>query len=114
MIPTRDAQFVATNRLAIISVAAGSLSVLSLCVAVVPIPFTGYLCFPAATILAAMAVASGLISLFRIRSSGERGRTLAAGSIALGVLVLTAEICTGVVAIALWSRLAGLTPLLTR
>jgi hypothetical protein len=101
--PEANHQF--TNRNAIVSFVAGLLTLLSLCTAVIPIPFTGYVCFPGAAVWSVVAVASGLRSIHQMRSSGERGTRLAGVGLALGGLTLSIGLCVVVVALAMWPRL---------
>jgi hypothetical protein len=87
---------IATNPAAVISVVFAGLAILSLCIAIAPIPLTGFVCFPAAMMLGGLAFATGLASLRQIRSSTGNGRTMAllatgigAGA-AIGALSMTA------------------------
>jgi hypothetical protein len=65
------------NRTAVISLTAAILTVISFCGGALPIPFTGYICFPSSAALGLIALGTGLISLMQIRSRGENGRALA-------------------------------------
>ena len=103
----------ATNRNAILSFVAGLLTLLSLCTAIIPIPFTGYVCFPGAAIWSIVAVASGLRSMQQLRSSGEKGFVLAGVGLGLGGLTVAAGLCLAAVGIVVWPRLVdALRPLL--
>ena len=106
MMPENDPTVTLANGNAIISFAAGLLTLVSLCVAVIPIPFTGYVCFPAAAVLGAVAVVSGLRSIHQTRSTGTKGSTLAAAGMGMGGLAMLASLCIAVLGITLWSRLA--------
>ncbi len=93
---------------AVISLTAAVLTLLSLCGGIAPVPFTGFVCFPAAGILGVLAAASGLRSLRRIRRSGESGRTFAVIGIVTGSLVVLATICLVVLGIRLYPSLLDL------
>jgi hypothetical protein len=82
-----------TNRNAILSLIAALLTLLSFCIAVAPIPFTGFVCYPAAAVLGLAAFAAGLISLRQIRSNGENGRNFALIGVWIGALAALASVC---------------------
>jgi hypothetical protein len=84
---------ISTNRNAIISLISAILTLLSFCIAVAPIPFTGYLCYPAAAGLGLAAFGTGLASLRQIRSNGENGRTYALVGAWIGGLATLASLC---------------------
>jgi hypothetical protein len=103
-----------TDHNAAISFAAGMLTLIAVCLAVVPIPFTGYICFPAAAILTPISAAHGLRALHRYGSlkSTERGMAVV-GLTAAGLAVLIAA-CSGFVVIILGVRLMEATGQLFR
>ena len=101
LIMAENAPIVPTNRTAIISLASALLTLFSFCIAIVPIPFTGFLCFPAASVLGLAAFATGLTSLNQIRSNGENGRTYALLGTSIGGLVSLASLCAMTVGV-LW------------
>ncbi len=76
-----------TNRNAVISLVSAVLTFLSFCIAVVPIPGTGWVCYPASLLSGLLALVTGVIALRQIRQTGEGGRRLAWA--ALGLLALT-------------------------
>jgi len=90
-----------TNRIAILSGVAALFTLLSFCIAVVPIPLTGWVCYPAAGLTGLVAFAAGLISLRQIHSSGENGRNFALLGAWIGGLVTLASLCAILVGI-LW------------
>jgi hypothetical protein len=73
-----------TNQIAILSLVAGMLTILSFCLAVVPMPLTGLVCFPSAAALGILAVAAGLLSLRQIRRTGQKGRRSALAGVWIG------------------------------
>ena len=85
---------VATNTNAIISLSSAILTVISFCIGVAPIPFTGFVCYPASAMLGIVALATGMVSLRQIRTSGEKGRTLALFGSWVGGLTMLAGLCT--------------------
>ena len=91
----------ATNRNAVISGVAALFTLLSFCIAVAPIPFTGWVCYPATGVTGLVAFAAGLTSLLQIRSSGENGRNFALLGAWIGGLVTLASLCAVIVGI-LW------------
>ena len=93
------------NRSAVISLAAGALALAAFCIAVVPIPLTGYLCFPGAALTAILAILCGVRALRQIRSAEGRGRWQAGLGIAMGGASLLALACIGVIGIAVLRRL---------
>ena len=105
MMPDEGSTAPSTNRSAAVSFAAGVLTLVAICIAVIPFPFTGYVCFPAAAVLGAVAIVGGLISLHQIRSSGEKGSRLAVAGLGLGGGALLTALCIVVLALTLWSRL---------
>jgi hypothetical protein len=87
-----------TNPQAIISLVFGILTALSFCAGVVPIPFSGFVCFPASFLLGIFALIFGALSLNQIRKSNEAGLPMAWLGVAVGGLVLA---CLLFVALAL-------------
>jgi len=94
-----------TNRLAVTSLVAAILTVLSFCGGVAPIPATGWVCFPGAIFLGLVALLTGLPALRQIRIRGERGRGMALIGAWLGGLTILATLCAIVLTI---SALAAL------
>ncbi len=92
---------VPVNRNAVISVVAAILTVASFCTAVAPIPFTGYVCYPAAAVLGLVALSTGVTSLAQMRTRKEDGRAYAWIGISIGVLTLVAVACAAALGIAL-------------
>ena len=78
------------NRTAVISLMTGVLTVLSFCIAVAPIPLTGWVCYPAAAALGSIALITGILSLTQIGRSSESGRSYATFGIAVGTLAILA------------------------
>ncbi len=96
------------DRGAVISLAAAVLTVVSLCAGILPVPLTGFVCFPAAVGLGGVALAAGLVSLRRIRASGEAGRTFALIGTIVGGLVIAGMACLIVVGISFYPSLIDL------
>ena len=90
-----------TNRVAIISLLMALFTLLSFCIAVAPIPLTGWICYPTAGITGFIAFATGLISLQQIRSSEENGRNFALLGAWIGGLTTLASLCAVIIGI-LW------------
>jgi hypothetical protein len=96
------------DRGAVISLAAAVLTVLAFCGGIVPVPLTGFMCFPAAAGFGIVAFVAGLASLRRVRSSGEGGRTFALVGTAVGGLALVSLICLLAMGISLYPSLVDL------
>jgi len=94
-----------TDRGAVISLAAALLTMMAVCGGIVPVPLTGFVCFPAAAGFGIVAFVTGLSSLRRVRSSGEGGRTFALIGIAVGGLALVSLVCLLVLGIWLYPAL---------
>lgn len=82
-----------TNRWSVISLFFAFLTLFSFCVGAAPIPLTGWVCFPLALFSGLVALVSGIISLVRIRNSGENGRWMALTGAILGGLTIFATLC---------------------
>ncbi len=98
------------NRSAVISLVAAVLTALSFCTAVAPIPFTGYLCYPAAVVFGLVALVSGAAALLQIRTTREQGRTHALIGIWVGAIAVVAAACAIGLGIALFPRVIALFP----
>ena len=92
---------VSTNRVAIVSGVAALFTLLSFCIAVAPIPYTGWVCYPTAGVTGLIAFAAGLTSLRQIRSTGENGRNFALLGAWIGGLTTLASLCAVILGI-LW------------
>ena len=95
-----------TSRKAITSFVAGLLTMVAICLAVIPVPLTGLVCFPAAAVLGAVAIVTGMKAMRETRSAGGRGKTLAVLGLAMGGAALLAALCGALVAVTVWPRLA--------
>ncbi len=93
------------NRWALASLAGAVLTVASVCAGAAPIPFTGFVCFPAAAVLGLATLASGLWSLRRIRLTGERGRGLALVATTVGGVAVLALVCLLGIGVMLYPRI---------
>jgi hypothetical protein len=82
------------NRVAVVSLLAGLLTLFSFCAAVAPIPLTEWLCFPSAAILGMLALVSGIAALAQIKGRNESGRAYALVGISVGGLAVLASTCT--------------------
>ena len=72
------------NNQSILSLVFGILTILSFCMGLAPLPFTGFICFPISFLLGILALVFGAISLNRIRSHNESGRAMAWIGIVIG------------------------------
>ncbi len=99
---------VPVNRNASISLIAAILTAASFCTAVAPIPFTGYVCYPAAVVLGLVALLTGITSLAQIRARHENGRAYAWIGISIGALTIVAALCAMALGIALFPQVVKL------
>ncbi len=97
-----------TNRTAAISLLAASLTLFSFCIAVAPIPFTGYFCYPAAALLGIISLVTGILALSEIQATKEDGRTFALIGIWVGGLALLASLCAITLGILLFPKVVAL------
>ena len=82
-----------TNKHSIISLIFGILTVLTLCGTMLPLPLTGFICFPASFISGIVALTYGIISLNRLRASDESGRPMAWAGIVIGGFIILCFLC---------------------
>ena len=73
-----------TNKHSIISLILGLLTAISFCGGVMPIPLTGFVCFPTSFLLGLSALIYGAISLRRIKKHNESGHSMAWTGIVIG------------------------------
>ncbi len=92
------------NRNAVISAIAALLTVLSFCIAVAPIPLTGWVCYPAAFFLGLVALITGVASLAQISRSAENGRSYAVIGVTVGTLSILGAAGAIALGIALFPR----------
>lgn len=82
------------NRLAIYSLTAALLTILSFCIGFAPfLPLTAAVCYPAAVVLGVVSLVTGFRALRQMRVSGENGRWMALTGIWTGILVILAVLC---------------------
>ncbi|MBK8618860.1 MAG: DUF4190 domain-containing protein [Anaerolineales bacterium] len=85
------------NTQSILSLLFGILTLISFCTGLLPIPFTGILCFPASLLLGLLALLFGFISLNRIRRHNHSGRPMAWIGIMIGGFVFMCVVCMVIV-----------------
>src|SRR4051812_44564493 len=95
-----------TSRLAVLSLVAATLTVLSFCGGIAPIPLTGWVCFPTAIFFGAAALGSGVAALSRMRTSGKRGHEMAHIGAWTGGLTILATICAVALTASFFAALA--------
>jgi hypothetical protein len=81
------------NKHSIISLTLGILTLVSLCVGLAPVPFTGFVCFPASMLLGLLALILGLVSLNRIKRHNHSGHGMAWTGIMIGGVVFLCIAC---------------------
>ncbi len=82
-----------TNPQSIISLVLGFFTILFFCMGWMPIPFSGFICFPISILLGILALLIGLISLNRIRKHNHSGRPMAWMGIMIGGFVFVCMLC---------------------
>lgn len=90
---TENTPVIPINTNAMLSLSSAILTMISFCVGIAPIPFTGLVCYPASAVLGIAALITGLVSLRQIRTSGEKGRTFALFGAWVGGLTMPAGLC---------------------
>ncbi|MDD2921339.1 MAG: DUF4190 domain-containing protein [Anaerolineales bacterium] len=88
-----DANENITNSHSILSLVLGILTIVAFCMGSFPIPFTGFICFPASFFLGILALIFGIISLNQIRRRNESGSPMAWVGVAVGGFVFICVIC---------------------
>jgi hypothetical protein len=91
-----------TNTQSILSLSFGLLTLFSSCIGLVPIPFTGFICFPTAFLSSLLTVILGVIALVRIRRNDEQGAAFAWIGLIIGGITLLAFLCLASVIVALF------------
>lgn len=82
-----------TNRRSIVSLILGILTLLALCGGIIPVPLTGFVCFPASFLLGLSALFYGIKSLMNIRKTNEAGRSMAWIGVVIGGLTFLCMLC---------------------
>jgi hypothetical protein len=91
------------NSQSVLSFVFGVLTAFSLCVGAVPIPFTGFICFPASFLFAILALVFGVVSLPRIRNRNRSSRLMSWTGIMIGGFILLCILCVGLALILLYN-----------
>ncbi len=80
------------DRNAVVSFVTGLMALLAVCIAIIPVPLTGYLCFPGAAILTVVTAAHGVRALkrFKTLSTAEKGMTITGMAAGIAGLLITA------------------------
>jgi len=98
--PVSDPQ--PTNKHSIISLILGILTLLTLCGGMVPVPFTGFICFPTSFLLGLLALIYGGISLNTIRKKNETGSIMAWMGIVSGGFIFLCMLCMVIAIVSLF------------
>jgi hypothetical protein len=93
------------DRDASISLASGLLALAAVCVAIMPVPFTGYICFPAAVILAALAGVYSVRALRRFRVLTGNDRAMSFAGLIAGTATLALTVASVILIVMLGHRL---------
>lgn len=81
------------NQQSILSLIFGLATILSACTGMIPIPFTGLICFPLSFIFALLALIYGIIALNQIRNQRQAGSPMAWTGILIGGIVFLCAFC---------------------
>jgi len=87
------------NNQSILSFVFGIFTILSFCSGLVPLPLTGFLCFPTSFLFGILSLILGTVSLNQIRRRNESGSPMAWIGIVIGGFVFVCVMCM-VIAIA--------------
>jgi len=90
------------NTHSIISLVLGVITILFFCTGWLPIPFSGFICFPGSGLFGFLALIFGVVALNRIRKHNHGGRPLAWMGITIGGLVFICMLCMLVLIISLF------------
>jgi hypothetical protein len=83
-----------TNRLAVVSLLAAMLTVISFCIGAAPfLPMTAGVCYPSALLFGVLALVTGLAAQRQIRLHPKRGRKRALLGSLVGCVTILAVIC---------------------
>jgi hypothetical protein len=96
------------HRSAVVSIVAGGLGLASLCVAIVPIPLTGFVCFPVAAVLGVVGIAAGVWALRRPRGGEGATRGLALAGASIGGGTVLALLCLAAFGAVVFSQIQRL------
>ncbi len=91
-----------TNRHSILSLTLGIVTLLALCGGMVPIPLTGFVCFPTSFVSAALALIFGVISLNQIKKRQQSGHPMAWTGIIIGGFIFFCMLCMVIAVISLF------------
>ena len=81
------------NPQAILSLIFGLVTILTGCMGWIPIPFTGFICFPLSFIFGVLALIFGIVALNQIRRRNEAGSPMAWAGIIIGGIVFLCVLC---------------------
>ncbi len=97
-----------TNRVALISLGLAILTFIFFCAGVFPIPFTGYVCFPASALTGILAFITGAVSLVRARMLGGSGRIQGWIGAITGGLTIILLACLAIAVVSMMPEIANL------
>lgn len=90
------------NTHSIVSLILGILTVVAFCGGMVPVPFSGIICFPISFLFGLLALVYGAVSLNGVRKRNEVGGFMAWTGILSGGLVFLCMICMVVIILSLF------------
>ena len=82
-----------TNRMALFSFMAAIITLISFCIGFLPIPLTGWVCYPLAALTGGTALFTGIRALKILPHSSKNSRLLAKFGIWTGTLTILAVTC---------------------
>jgi energy-coupling factor transporter transmembrane protein EcfT len=97
-----DSTYSPTNKQSVLSLIFGILTILFFCIGWIPLPFTGFICFPLGILFGILALIFGIISLNQIRRHNHSGRPMAWTGIVIGALVFVCLLCMLIAIISLF------------
>jgi hypothetical protein len=81
------------NQQALLSLIFGLATILSFCTGMVPLPFTGLICFPLGFIFSVLALIFGIVGLNQVRARSQSGGPMAWAGIVIGGMVFLCVLC---------------------
>ena len=98
----KQINYAPNNPQAILSLIFGLATILSACGGLVPLPLTGFVCFPLSFIFGVLALIYGVVALNQIRTRNEAGGPMAWAGIIIGGMVFLCALCAALAFVSLF------------
>jgi len=90
-----------TNKLSILSLVFGILTIIFSCMGLIPLPLTSIICFPISVFFGILALVCGAIALNQIRKYNHAGSPMAWSGIVIGGFIFVCVLCMVIAIISL-------------